>query len=100
MGLLDYYRRFEDITEEEHNAGLRERRRREHELALQEVRQLDLSGTEWPHMPNAEVMNASIFAARGHVNGYPDRLASRLRRELADRHGVEPQQVVFGNGAA
>ena len=61
---------------------------------------LDLAGTEWPDLPNAEVVNASIYAARGRVNGYPDRLATRLRRRLAGRHGVEPEQIAVGNGAA
>jgi histidinol-phosphate aminotransferase len=100
MGLLDYYRRFEEIGEEEINRELRERRRRERMLALEQVPVLDLAGTEWPDFPNAEVVNASIFAARGRVNGYPDRYATRLRRRLAERHGLEAEQVVLGNGAA
>lgn len=100
MGLLDYYRQFEAIGEEEINRELRERRRREHAVALERVPVLDLASTEWPDLPNAEVVNASIYAARGRVNGYPDRLATRLRRRLADRHGVEPEQIVVGNGAA
>jgi histidinol-phosphate aminotransferase len=100
MGLLDYYRQFEEVSEEEINRELRERRRREHALALERVELLDLAGTEWPDFPNAEVVNASIFAARGRVNGYPDRHATRLRRALARRHGVEPEQIVVGNGAA
>jgi hypothetical protein len=29
LGLLDYYRQFEDVDEEEFNRGLRERRARE-----------------------------------------------------------------------
>ena len=100
MGLLDYYRQFEAIGEEEINRELRERRRRERAVALERVPVLDLASTEWPDLPNAEVVNASIYAARGRVNGYPDRLAHPLRRRLADRHGVEPEQVVIGNGAA
>lgn len=100
MGLLDYYRQFEDMTEEEVNRGLRERRAREKALALEEVPVCDLSRTEWPDFPNAEVVNASIFAARGGVNGYPDRNAAAPRRMLAERHGVQPEQIVVGNGAA
>lgn len=100
MGLLDYYRQFEEIEEEEVNRELRERRHREHALALERVPVLDLAGTEWPDLPNSEVVNASIFAARGRVNGYPDRHATRLRRALARRHQIEPEQVVVGNGAA
>lgn len=100
MGLLDYYRQFDDVDPLEVSQELRERRRREKELALQHVPDLDLSGTEWPEFPNSEVVNASIYTARGRVNGYPDRHAGRLRTVLAERHGVQPEQIVVGNGAA
>ncbi|MEA2349830.1 MAG: histidinol-phosphate aminotransferase [Thermoleophilaceae bacterium] len=100
MGLLDYYRQFDDIDQESINRVLRERRRRERELALAEVPTIDLSGTEWPDIPHSEIMNAAIYAARGRVNNYPDRHAARLRRLLGERHGVEQEQVVVGNGAA
>ncbi len=100
MGLLDYYKQFEDVDEEELNKVRRARRAREKALALEQVPELDLSGTEWPELPNAEVMNASIFTARGRVNGYPDRHAEDIRRVLAQRHDVEPERIVLGNGAA
>jgi histidinol-phosphate aminotransferase len=100
MGLLDYYRQFEDVDQEEINRQLRERRAREKATALAEVPQLDLSSTEWPDFPHSEVMNASIFAARGRVNGYPDRVAAGIRATLAQRHEVQPEQIVLGNGAA
>ena len=99
MGLLDYYRQFDDMDQEEVNKRLREKRRREKEMELQVVPNLDLSSTEWPDFPNSEVANAAIFVARGRVNGYPDRFASSIRAALASRHGVDPEQVVFGNGA-
>jgi len=100
VGLLDYYRQFEDVDEAEANAALRARRARERALALEQVPDLDLSGTEWPEFPNSEVMNASIFTARGRINGYPDRHAEHVRRALAQRHEVEPERIVLGNGAA
>lgn len=100
MGLLDYYRRFDDVDHEEVNQQLRERRRREKMLALQEVPTLDLSSTEWPDFPHSEIMNAAIYAARGRVNSYPDRHSKEIRRHLAERHGLEPEQFVMGNGAA
>jgi histidinol-phosphate aminotransferase len=100
VGLLDYYRQFEDMTEEEANRALRERRAREKALALEQVPVCDLSRTEWPDFPDSEVVNASIFAARGGVNGYPDRHATRARAMLAERHEVDPERVVVGNGAA
>ena len=100
MGLLDYYRQFEDVDEEELNRERRARRARERAMALEQVPTVDLSGTEWPNFPNSEIMNAAIAAARGRVNGYPDRHASTIRRGLAERHAVDPEQVVVGNGAA
>jgi histidinol-phosphate aminotransferase len=100
VGLLDYYRQFEDVDEEELNRARRARRAREKQLALEQVPELDLSTTEWPEFPNSEVVNASIYTARGRVNGYPDRHAAAIRRALAERHGVEPERIVLGNGAA
>src|SRR5213592_4725319 len=100
MGLLDYYRQFDDLDEEVINRGLRERRARERALALERVKTIDLSSTEWPDFPHSEIMNAAIYAARGRVNNYPDRHSTRVRRLLAERHSVEPEQVVVGNGAA
>src|SRR3954467_3080787 len=100
MGLLDYYRQFDDLDEEVINRELRERRARERALALERVKTIDLSSSEWPDFPNSEIMNAAIYAARGRVNGYPDRHAARVREALAERHGVQPEQIVVGNGAA
>ena len=100
MGLLDYYRQFNDVDPEEYSRELRERRAREKAMALEEIPVLDLSRTEWPDFPNSEVVNAAIYAARGRVNGYPDRYAAPVRATLAERHGVAPEQVVVGNGAA
>src|SRR5436190_16051517 len=100
MGLLDYYRQFDDIDQEEVNRELRARRARERALALAEVPVIDLSNTEWPDFPHSEIMNAAIYAARGGVNSYPDRHAGPIRRLLAERHGVDQEQVVVGNGAA
>jgi histidinol-phosphate aminotransferase len=100
VGLLDYYRQFDDIDEEVINRRLRERRAQERALALERVPTIDLSSSEWPDFPNSEIVNASIAAARGRVNGYPDRHATAVRELLAERHGVREEQLVVGNGAA
>jgi histidinol-phosphate aminotransferase len=100
VGLLDYYRQFDDIGESEFNKTLRERRAREKALALEVVPTLDLSGTEWPDLPNAEVVSASVYQARGRLNGYPDPDATPVRRALAERHNIRSAQIVVGNGAA
>src|SRR3954464_1517213 len=100
MGLLDYYPQFDDVAEEAVNRRRRERGPREKGPALERVPTIDLSSSEWPDFPNSEIVNASIAAARGRVNGYPDRHATVVREALAERHGVQPEQIVVGNGAA
>jgi histidinol-phosphate aminotransferase len=59
----------------------------------------DLSTTEWAESPDYDVINAAVFAARGSVNGYPDHSAARVRELLAERHALQPDQFVLGNGA-
>ena len=100
MGLLDYYRQFQGLTEQEVNARLREEagRRRERELARLEP--LDLSRTTWPHLPHPYVVNAVTYTARRGLHRYPAEGAHELRAELALRHELDPQQVVVGHGAA
>jgi len=100
MGLLDYYRQFDDMSELEVSERLLAKRDAERTKALAHIPTIDLSGTEWPDFPNSEVMNASIYVARGRINGYPDRHAETLRRSLATRHGIEPERIAVGNGAA
>ena len=100
MGLLDYYRQFSEMSDAEVSEGLLRKRDEERAKALANIPTLDLAATEWPDFPNSEVMNASIFVARGRINGYPDRHAERLRRSLAARHDVDPERIVVGNGAA
>ncbi len=100
MGFRDYYRQFDDIDEAKLNLERRERRRREKAAALERAPDIDLSGTEWPDLPHSEIVNAAIARARGYVQRYPDRHATGTRRLLAERHGVEPDRVVLGNGAA
>jgi len=96
----DYYRQFDDIDEAKLNLERRERRRREKAAALERAPDIDLSGTEWPDLPHSEIVNAAIARARGRVNGYPDRHATAIRRLLAERHGLSPDQIALGNGAA
>ena len=100
MGIGDYYRQFDDIDEAALNLERRERRRREKQAALAVAPDVDLSGTEWPDLPHSEIVNAAIARARGFVQRYPDRHATSVRRMLADRHGLSPDQIALGNGAA
>jgi histidinol-phosphate aminotransferase len=100
VGFRDYYRQFDDIDEARLNLERRARRAREKRSALARLPELDLSGTEWPELPHSEIVNAAIARARGLVNRYPDRHAAPVRRLLAERHGVAPERIVLGNGAA
>jgi histidinol-phosphate aminotransferase len=100
VGFRDYYRQFDDIDEAKLNLERRARRQEEKRKALERLPDVDLSGTEWPELPHSEVVNAAIARARGLVNRYPDRHAAGVRRLLAERHGVEPEQIALGNGAA
>ncbi len=100
MGLLDYYRQFEGMTEEEVNAGLRAEAEERKRKALTRVDTLDLSDTTWPELPHPSVVSAITFVARSGLHRYPHLRGSQLRDELAERHGVERLRVVLGNGAA
>jgi histidinol-phosphate aminotransferase len=100
VGFRDYYRQFEDLDERELNRLRRARRQEEKRQALARVPDLDLSGTEWPDLPNSEIANAAIARARGLVQRYPDRHAAPIRRLLAERHGIDPERIALGNGAA
>jgi histidinol-phosphate aminotransferase len=100
MGLLDYYRQFEGLTEEEVNEGLREEAAERKRKALTRVATLDLSHTTWPELPHSDVVSAITFVARRGMQRYPHMRGSQLRTALAHRHGVEPARLIIGNGAA
>ena len=101
MGLLDYYRQFEAMTEEEVNEGLREEAAERKRKALMRVDTLDLSQTTWPELPHPSIVSAITFVARRGLHRYPHlQRGSPLHEELAERHDVEPGRVILGNGAA
>jgi histidinol-phosphate aminotransferase len=100
MGLLDYYRQFEGMTEEEVNAGLREEAAERKRKALTRVVTLDLSHTTWPELPHPSIVNAITFVARRGMHRYPHLSGSDLRHKLAERLGVDPERLILGNGAA
>lgn len=101
MSLLDYYRQFEGMTEEEVNAGLREEAVERKRKALMRVQTLDLSQTTWPELPHPSIVSAITFVARRGMQRYPHlQRGTQLLDELAERHGVDPARVILGNGAA
>jgi histidinol-phosphate aminotransferase len=100
VGLLDYYKQFEGMSEEEVNEGLREEAAERRRKALTRVETLDLSQTTWPELPHPRIVNAITFVARRGLHRYPHLSGSDLRNKLAERHDVDPTQLILGNGAA
>jgi histidinol-phosphate aminotransferase len=100
MGLLDYYKQFEGLSEEEVNSELREQAAERKRKALTRVQTLDLSQTTWPDLPHPDIVNAITFVARRGLQRYPHTRGSQLRTHLALRHGVDPGRLIVGNGSA
>jgi histidinol-phosphate aminotransferase len=100
VGLLDYYRQFEGLSQEEVNEGLREEAAERRRKALTRVETLDLSQTTWPELPHPRIVAAITFVARRGLHHYPHTRSSELRDELANRHDVDPARLILGNGAA
>ena len=100
MGLLDYYRQFAGMTDEEITEQLREEAEEQRRRALARIELLDLSRTTWHELPHPDVVNAITYAARGALHTQPDPTAEEVRRELGRRNGVEPDRVAVGHGAA
>ena len=99
MGLLDYYRQFEGMSEEEVNEGLRAEAAERKRKALTRLETLDLSHTTWPELPHPRIVNSITFVARRGLQRYPHLKGTELRNELAERHGVDPARLILGNGA-
>ncbi len=100
MGLLDYYKQFEALSEEEVNSQLREDAAERRRKALTTVQTLDLSQTTWPELPHSEIVSAITFVARRGMQRYPHTRGSQLRSVLAERHGVDSGRLIVGNGSA
>ncbi len=100
MGLLDYYKQFEALSEEEMNSQLREQAAERRRKALTTVQTLDLSQTTWPELPHSEIVSAITFVARRGMQRYPHTRGSQLRGALAERHGVDSGRLIVGNGSA
>lgn len=98
MGLLDYYRQFDALTEEEVNSDLRQQAAEKRALELTRVETLDLSQTTWPEPPHADVVSAVTFVARRGMHRYPRE--SELASELSHRLGVPANRIAIGNGAS
>lgn len=67
---------------------------------MQKVRAVvDLSANENPWGPSPEAVRA-IIASAGTVHRYPDSQGTALKAALAQKLGVEPGNIVLGNGSS
>src|SRR5215210_6934949 len=57
-----------------------------------------LASNESAYPPHPAVVEA-IAKAAAEANRYPDPAAKVLRRRIADRHELDPAQIVVGNGS-
>lgn len=72
--------------------------RRAGKAAHEAAELIDLSRTESPWGPPAEVADAIAGSIAG-LNRYPDRLCTALCAKLAEFYGVEPDQIAVGGGS-
>jgi histidinol-phosphate aminotransferase len=100
VGLLDYYRQFEGLSDQEVTEQLKARAEERRRRALARIEPLDLSQTTWHELPHPDVVAAITYVARRGMNRLTDPHAVELRREIGRRHGIEPERVAVGNGAA
>ncbi len=100
MGLLDYYKQFEGMSDDEVSQQLRARAEERRRLALAKVEPLDLARTTWHEMPHPEVVSAVTYATRRGINRAPQAGAAELREALGRRTGLEPDRVAVGAGAS
>ncbi len=66
------------------------------ELGLKDV--IKLASNESPYPPSPKVLK-TIQEALPELNRYPDGNCYYLRRKLAENLGVDPRQLLFGNGS-
>ena len=97
---FDRYRQFRDLDPKEVSRDLLERRSEARAREVVLVPELDLARTAWHQPPHPEAVNAATFALRRAMNAYPDPAASDVRALVAARHGVDPDHVAVGHGAA
>ncbi len=68
----------------------------ERELGIRDS--IKLASNENPLGPSPKAV-AAIAAALGDLNRYPDGSAFHLKRRLAERHGLGPDELIVGNGS-
>lgn len=100
MGLFDYYRQFEGLSEDEVNSGLRSGAAARRSRALARIEPVDCRRTTWHELPAAEIVAAITLNARRGMHRYAEGRDLELRELLATRHAVAPDRIVIGEGAS
>ncbi len=59
---------------------------------------LELGSNENPYGPSPRAREA-VVAVLDQLHRYPDPLGGDLKRALAARHGIDPKQLILGNGS-
>lgn len=59
---------------------------------------VELGSNENPYGPSPHVLEA-VQAVLHDLHRYPDPLGGELKRTLAARHGIDPAQILLGNGS-
>ncbi len=98
MGLLDYYKQFQALPEEEVNKALRAENAERKARQLAQVPSLDLSNTVSPQPPHPDVVSAVTFAARRGMHRYPS--GAQLLSELSHRLRLPAERIAIGCGAS
>ena len=81
-----------------HGGNLSQEARR---LGMQPSQLLDASASLVPFRPPRALRRALVAAIQGQdLRDYPDRTQADLRSAIASWHGLDPDQVLGGNGAA
>lgn len=100
MGLFDYYKQFEGLSEEEVNSDLRKRARKRRATELARIEPIDCSRTTWHEYPPSEIVDAITYNARRGLQRYAEGREAELRDLLAQRHGVSSARIAIGEGAS
>ena len=100
MGLIDRYRRFSELTDEEVRADFKAKADEQRSRELEKVGLLDLTRSTADELPHPAVAAAISFAAKRALNLEPDPQSSELRDLLASHAGLPAGRVLIGHGAS
>jgi histidinol-phosphate aminotransferase len=99
MGLIDRYRKFAELSDEEVRAQFRQQADETRARELERVEMIDLSSTTPEELPHPAIAAAISFAAKRALNHSSQAETEQLRSRLAKLSGFDPRRVAVGQGA-